>query len=66
MFVILVAGTFIQKKHLESVQGESNALKLSPHIFLNIDVGCHFQSFFTRFLLQVLILSNISKKYSEN
>ena len=29
-----MAVTFIQKKHWEFVQGESNALKLSPHKYL--------------------------------
>ena len=52
--------------HLEPVQGKFNPLKLGPHIFLNIDVGCHFSSFFTRFSLQALILSIVSKTISEN
>ena len=40
---------FIQKMHLEFVQGELNPLKLSPPIYLNIDVRYQNSSFFTSF-----------------
>ena len=48
------------------VQGEFNALKLSPQVSLNIDVGCLSSWFFTRNWLVRIISKYPDKNYSEN
>ena len=40
-----MAVTFMQKMHWESVQGESNPLKLCTHEYKHEHVGYHFASF---------------------
>ena len=54
--------TFIQKMHLEFVQGKLNPLKLSPLIFFNIDVVYQTSSFFTRISMHSSNFKDLFKK----
>ena len=58
--------TFIQKLHWEFVQGEFNPLKLSPHIYLDIVVGCHSSWFFKSYSMHSLKIWHNFKKLSPN
>ena len=60
--MIIADVTFIQKQLLETVQGDSNPLELSPYKYLIPSVGHQTLSIFTRFLVGSSNLLNIFKK----
>ena len=60
--MILVAATFIQEKHWEFVQGELNALKLSPRKHLIPSVGDQTSSFFTSFSKDLVKRYNVLER----
>ena len=57
--------TFIQKKLLESVQGESNPIYLCPHKFVIPSVGHQKSCFFTSISLIPIFFNYISKNVTK-